>query len=188
MDLETAFHLEVNTERLVIRPLLKTDYKNWLTEFKNRYPSMHRHDKGKLDMTECTVDWFNSLVEKHQQFALNDSAHIFGVFRKEDDVHLGMVDFSTLGRDNFQWGRIGYSIHNQHWGNGYGKEAVEAALNIAFTQLGFHRIEAHINLDNPASVKLAERVGLEYECTRKGFIYEFGEWTDNLIYCKNSPG
>ncbi|WP_328515387.1 hypothetical protein [Halobacillus yeomjeoni] len=67
-------------------------------------------------MTECTVDWFNSLVEKHQQFALNDSSHILGVFRKEDDVHLGMVDFSTLGRDNFQWGRIGYSIHNQHWG------------------------------------------------------------------------
>ncbi|WP_328515388.1 GNAT family protein [Halobacillus yeomjeoni] len=61
-------------------------------------------------------------------------------------------------------------------------------MNLAFTQLGFHRIEAHINTDNPASVKLAERVGLEYECTRKGFIYEFGEWTDNLIYCKNSPG
>ncbi|KAB2330808.1 GNAT family N-acetyltransferase [Cytobacillus depressus] len=97
-----------------------------------------------------------------------------------------MVDFSTLARDDFQWGRIGYTIHNQYWRKGYGKEAVNEALKIAFKYLNFHRIEAHINIDNSASINLAESVGMEYECTRKGFIFEFGEWTDNLIYFKNS--
>ncbi|PWU67183.1 GNAT family N-acetyltransferase [Gracilibacillus dipsosauri] len=78
-------------------------------------------------MSERTRERFDSLVDKHQELALTDTAHVFGVFRREDGVHLGMVDFSTLARDDFQWGRIGYTIHNQYWRIGYGKEAVEAA-------------------------------------------------------------
>ncbi|MBA9028534.1 GNAT family N-acetyltransferase [Peribacillus huizhouensis] len=181
-----TFDFISETERLVIRPLKNEDYQNWLNEFKNRFPSQHRHDKGKIDMSECTEEWFHNLVKKHQTLALSDTAHIFGIFRKNDDIHLGMVDFSTLARDNFQWGRIGYMIHNQFWRKGYGKEAVKEALNIAFKDLNFHRIEAHINVDNAPSINLAESVGMEFECVRKGFIYEYEEWTDHMVYYINS--
>ena len=174
------------TERLIIRPLQKGDYENWLHEFKQRNPSQNRHDQGQIDMSECTLEWFCHLVERQQQLALTDTAYIFGVFKKEEGTHLGMVDFSTLARDEFQWGRIGYTFHNQHWRKGYGKEAVKEALAIAFTQLEFHRIEAHINLDNNPSIRLAESVGMEVECIRKGFIYEYDKWTDHVIYFKNS--
>ena len=183
---EKQFEYISETERLVIRPLKKDDYKNWLNAFENRYPSQNRHDQGKIDMSECTLEWFHQLVEKHQELALTDTTYIFGVFSKSDGTHFGTIDFSTLARDDFQWGRIGYTIHNQHWKNGYGKEAVNAALTLAFKQLKFHRIEAHINIDNTPSMKLAESVGMEFECIRKGFIYEYDEWTDHLIYYKNS--
>lgn len=183
---EEKFEIVSETERLVIRPLKKADYENWLNEFENRYASQNRHDKGKIDMSECTQEWFHNLVDKHQELALTDTAHVFGVFRKEDGTHLGMVDFSTLARGDFQWGRIGYTIHNQYWRKGYAKEAVKEALNIAFKHLKFHRIEAHINLDNTPSVNLAESAGMEFECIRKGFIYEYDEWTDHLVYYINS--
>ena len=137
-------------------------------------------------MSECTLEWFHSLVEKHQELALSDSTYIFGVFSKVDGTHIGMIDFSTLARDYFQWGRIGYTVHNQYWRNGYGKESVNAALNLAFQQLEYHRIEAHINLDNMTSIKLIESVGMEFECMRKSFIYEDNEWTDHLVYYKNA--
>jgi [ribosomal protein S5]-alanine N-acetyltransferase len=181
-----TFNYVAESERLVVRPLKEEDYKNWLNEFNNRLPSQHRHDKGKIDMSECTEEWFTNLVKKHQELALTDIAHVFGIFRKDNGTHLGMVDFSTLARDDFQWARIGYTIHNQHWRKGYGKEAVREALNIAFKDLNFHRIEAHINVDNTASMNLAESVGMKFECKRKGFIFEFGEWTDNLVYYINS--
>jgi [ribosomal protein S5]-alanine N-acetyltransferase len=180
------FTISSETERLIIRPLKVADYPNWLKEFESRSASSSRHDLGKMDMSECTEEWFVQLVRKHQELASNDVAHVFGVFRKADHKHVGMVDFSTLSRNDFQWGRIGYTIHNQHWKNGYGKEAVKAALDMAFHELGFHRIEAHINLDNTPSIKLAESVGMEFECIRKGFIHEFGEWTDNMIYYLNA--
>jgi [ribosomal protein S5]-alanine N-acetyltransferase len=184
--LKEEFDIVLETERLVVRPLKKQDYKNWFIEFENRHPSQHSHDKGKIDMSECTFEWFANLVDKHQELALTDVAHVFGVFRKEDGTHLGMVDFSTLARGGFQWGRIGYTIHNQYWRKGYGREAVKGALRIAFEHLEFHRIEAHINLDNTASMNLAESVGMMFECVRKGFIYEYGEWTDHLVYYINS--
>ena len=183
---EKTFELFSETERIVVRPLKKYDYLVWLNGFEGRSPSQNRHDPGKLDMSECTEEWFHQLVESHQELAAADTAHVFGIFRKKDGKHLGMVDFSTLARDDFQWGRIGYTIHNQHWRKGYGKEAVQAALQIAFTQLDFHRIEAHINLDNIASIQLAESAGMLFESIRKGFIFENDEWTDHLVYYKNS--
>ena len=181
-----TFDLFTETERLVLRPLIKDDYSIWLEGFESRYPSRHHHDPGKMDMSECTQEWFYDLVDRHQQLAIEDAAHIFGVYRKGDGAHLGMVDFSTLAREDFQWGRIGYIIHNQHWRNGYGKEAVTAALDMAFKQLAFHRMEAHINLDNTASIQLAESAGMAFECIRKGFIYENDKWIDHLVYFKNA--
>lgn len=180
---ETQF--EIKSERLIVRSLTIEDYSNWLKEFENRNPSQHRHDEGKKDMSECTEEWFGNLLDNHQKLAANDVAYILGVFRKSDNKHIGMIDFSTLERMDFQWGRIGYTIHNQHWGKGYGKEAVEAALQLAHKDLGFHRIEAHINIDNTASIKLAESAGMKFECIREGFIFEFGEWTDNYVYFIN---
>lgn len=186
LETNKVFDCMVETERLVIRPLKNDDYRNWLSAFENRFPSQYRHDKGIMDMSECTEEWFTHLVKKHQDLALNDIAHVFGIFRKDDGKHVGLVDFSTLARDVFQWGRIGYTIHNQYWQKGYGKEAIKAALQIGFQDLKFHRIEAHINLDNPPSIQLAKSVGMKYECIREGFIYEDGEWTDHLVYYVNA--
>lgn len=179
------FNLHIETERLVIRPLEIKDYSTWLSEFENRSPSQHKYDEGRIDMSICTKEWFEDLVNNHQRMALEDNAYVFGVFLKEDTTHIGSIDFSTIMRDDFQWARFGYTIHNQFWRQGYGKEAVKAAIYLAFDKLNYHRIEAHINLDNTTSIKLAESVGLQFECIRKGFIYEFGEWTDNLIYYIN---
>lgn len=173
------------TTRLVIRPLRNSDYLAWLAGFNGRLPSQHKYDDGYMNMDVCTEEWFANLVTKYHQLASEDSAYIFEVFLKEDGRHMGTIDFSTLAREGFQWGRIGYTIHNQFWGRGYGKEAVKEALEIAVSKLGYHRIEAHINVDNIASERLAQSVGMEFECVRKGFIFEFGKWTDNLVYYLN---
>ncbi len=178
--------IRTETERLVIRFIEEDDYSSWLTEYENRLPSQHKYDDGKIDMGICTKEWFSELVTQHYQMAVDDNVYVFSVFRKEDNAHIGVIDFSTIMRREFQWARFGYTIHNHFWRRGYGKEAVKAAIELAFEKLNYHRIEAHINLDNNASIKLAESVGMVYECTRKGFIYEDDEWTDHLVYYINA--
>ncbi|MET3829428.1 RimJ/RimL family protein N-acetyltransferase [Paenibacillus sp. DS2363] len=64
--------------------------------------------------------------------------------------------------------------------------SINSVQRSPFEHLKFHRIEAHINVDNTTSMKLAESVGMEFECLRKGFIHENNEWTDHLVYYKNS--
>ncbi|MEN1970622.1 GNAT family N-acetyltransferase [Lentibacillus sp. N15] len=181
---EIKLHSE--TERLVLRPLQNQDYERWLEGFRDRFPSQYKYDDDKMDLSGWTQKKFNDVVAKHQRLADQDEAYVLGIFRKSDQKHVGKVEFCTIMRDEFQWGLLGYTIHNQYWRKGYGKEAVKEGLNIAFENLHFHRIEAHINVDNKPSIKLAESVGMEFECVRKGFIFEFEEWTDNLVYYKNS--
>ena len=86
---------------------------------------------------------------------------------------------------DYNWAMMGYSIHNQYFQKGYGKESVEAAMELFFHVLNFHRIELQINVDNIPSKMLAESTGFKYECTRESFFYEGGKWIDQLIYFKN---
>lgn len=80
-------------------------------------------------MSICTKEWFRDLVTKHHQMAEDDKVYVFAVFRKTDNTHIGFVDFSTIMREEFQWARFGYTIHNHFWRKGYGKEAVKAAID-----------------------------------------------------------
>ncbi|WP_396266097.1 GNAT family N-acetyltransferase [Halobacillus salinarum] len=179
-------HLQSETERLILRPLQNDDYERWLEGFRDRFSSQYKYDGDSLDVNEWTQKKFDDVVTKFQALAAQDEVYVFGVFRKEDEKHIGKVELSTIIREEFQWGLLGYRIHNQFWRQGYGKEAVQAGLKIAFDDLDYHRIEAHINVDNKPSIRLAEAAGMIYECTRKGFIYEYNEWTDNLVYSMNA--
>lgn len=180
------FTNRIQTERLVIKPLEGEDYFTWLAGYENRLPAQHKYDEGTVEMSRYTEEWFQLEIDNHQRLAVEDKLFFFGIFRKEDNAHVGAIDFSTLLRDDFQWARLGYMIHNQYWRRGYGKEAVAAAITFAFDKLNYHRIEAHINLDNTPSIKCAEGVGMKFECIRKGFIYENDAWTDHLIYYINA--
>jgi [ribosomal protein S5]-alanine N-acetyltransferase len=179
---ETYWTLEISTERLSIRPQQPDDYDRWYAGFFGRLPSQHQYDEGAIDLAHCDRQWFVDLCERHQREALTDRVFVFGIFSRPVGHHLGNIDLSTIRRGEYQWAVLGYEIHNQYWQQGFGKESVRAALAAGFEQLGYHRIEAAINLDNQASIALARSVGMQQECIRRGFIYENDRWVDHYIY------
>ncbi|MCG7339223.1 GNAT family N-acetyltransferase [Staphylococcus sp. ACRSN] len=177
--------LQFTTQRLIIRPLEEKDYETWLSGFTNRRPAQHRFDDGQIDMSEATLPWFAALVEKQKQSILEDDLYIFGIFDKATSAHIGMLDLKKLSRDEFQWAEIGYFIHNQYWREGYGTEAVSELIKQARDNFKFHRLEAHIDLGNIPSQRLVEKLGFQFECVRKGFIFQNGKWTDQQVYYQN---
>lgn len=177
-----SWALTIETERLILRLQEPSDYKSWYAGFAGRLPQQYKYDEGQISLDGCHPDWFSNLCKRHQQQALSDYAYIFGVFSRQTNQHLGNVDISTIQREEKQWANLGYSIHNQYWRQGIGKEAVRAAIRAGFESLRYHRIEAAINLDNHLSIALAQSVGLQKECIRRGFYYENEQWVDHLIY------
>lgn len=177
-----SWTLTITTKRLILRPQQVSDYEQWYIGFSNRLPMQHKHDPGRENLEGCDRAWFLQLCQHHQQLALSDQVYVFGVFSQKTNQHLGNIDLSTIRRADNQWAVLGYTIHNQHWRQGFGKEAVQATLISGFTHLSYHRIEAAINLDNLASIALAKSVGMKQECIRRGFIYENEQWVDHWIY------
>jgi [ribosomal protein S5]-alanine N-acetyltransferase len=174
--------LQLATERLILRPQLPKDYAAWYAGYAGRLPQQYPYDEGQVDLTGLDAAWFTQLCQRHQSQAFSDYAYIFSIFAQATGEHLGHVDLSTIQRQEKQWANLGYSLHNQYWQQGFAKEAVKALLFAGFENLGYHRIEAAINLDNDRSIALAKSVGMQPEGIRRQFYYENGQWTDHIIY------
>ena len=115
---------------IILKELEVDDYLSWYQGFNNRLDKQLPYDEGKLDMEPCTKSWFVKLVEYHQTLRKCDEQYIYGIFRKEDGKHLGMIYLAKLVRDRTSWAEIGYFIHNQYFQKGYGKAALKSLLKI----------------------------------------------------------
>ena len=152
--------LVIETDRLILRPYKKEDYQNWYEQFDGRKASQYKYDEGRPhDMTRSTEGWFTNWIKNFSLLAKRDEMYILGIFRKQDGVNVGKVELIKILRMDYQWAMMGYSIHNQFWKQGYGRESVQAAMEAFFRELDFHRIELHINIDNKPSIRLAENTG-----------------------------
>jgi RimJ/RimL family protein N-acetyltransferase len=78
---------------------------------------------------------------------------------------------------------LGWVFATAHQGHGYATEAVRALIRAAFADLGLRRVTATCFLDNHASWRLMERVGMRREahCVRDA-LHRSGRWLDTLTY------
>ena len=81
------------------------------------------------------------------------------ILLKETDNPIGMVELhisgSTVG--------IGYVIGRAYWGKGFVTEAVRAVVNWALNQACIYRVCADCDVENTASVRVMEKVGMQCE-------------------------
>jgi RimJ/RimL family protein N-acetyltransferase len=57
---------------------------------------------------------------------------------------------------------IGYWLGVNHWGKGYGTEAVRALIDFAFTELEYESLCAGARVTNPASRRILEKCGFQW--------------------------
>lgn len=77
---------------------------------------------------------------------------------------------------------IGYSLLPDYWSKGYMAEAARCAIDYGFSMLNFHSIEANVNPNNAASIRLLEKMNFVREAYfRENFYYD-GKFLDSAIY------
>jgi len=125
---------------------------------------------------------FNRRLRRQAAEWRNDEGFSFLTFDKADDRLIGGLGITNVRRGVAQMASIGYWTGRPYVRRGYMTEAVRAALEFAFTQLGLHRIEAACIPANLASKGLLQKLGFRAEGEARNYLRINGQWRDHLLY------
>ena len=103
---------------------------------------------------------------------------------KQTDQMLGLVNFPFWLRQ-FYLSKLSYILHKDFWGKGFMSEVLPYCLNFGFEKMALHRIEAVIDPENIASLKLVEKIGFKRECLmiEQGYDFIQQKFNDTYLYC-----
>ena len=104
----------------------------------------------------------------------------YGIVVKGTNKVIGSVDFNHRHEDDVL--EIGYTLHPDYWGRGYVPEAARALIDIAFKELGLHKIELTCFGYNLQSQRVAEKLGFTLEARIRDRKDAQGNRCDSLIY------
>ncbi|MBD2497009.1 GNAT family N-acetyltransferase [Nostoc sp. FACHB-280] len=98
----------------------------------------------------------------------NSSEFPYVLIRKGDTQLVGMIEI----RQNKHKADLGYVLAKSEWGKGYMPEAVQALIDWALRQDDIYRVWAFCDVENEASVRVMEKVGMHREgVLRRWFIH-----------------
>ncbi|MTI46523.1 GNAT family N-acetyltransferase [Sporosalibacterium faouarense] len=145
-------------------------------EFFKPWEPLRDEEFYKLENRRDILSWeLNSMRRKESIrlwiFDKNDT--------KFEDI-MGMVSLTNIIRGAFQSCFLGYAMDKDAINKGYATEAIGKAIEIGFNELNLHRIEANIMPKNKASLRVAEKLGLQNEGLAKNYLKINGEWEDHI--------
>jgi RimJ/RimL family protein N-acetyltransferase len=91
---------------------------------------------------------------------------------------LGAIGLHGMG--NGKPPELGYWIARQQWGKGIATEAGHAILAFAFAALGAERIRSGVFIDNPASLRVQEKLGFTRTGTSRVHCLARGHDVDHI--------
>ena len=151
----TPAPIEIETERLRLRPFAEADITAWARLYED--PAVTRYLPGSsLAPLERTQRFYRFVTDHWAQ-------HGFGIWavieRATGDV-IGQCGLSRV--DELQAIELDYSLAQAYWGRGLATEAARAAVRHAFETLELPCLIALIMAGNLPSRRVAERLGCEH--------------------------
>lgn len=145
----------LETERLVLRELTTDDAANFYQL--NLNPNVIRYTG---DAAFSDVEAAYTFLENYSDYKRNGYGR-WAVIRKEDNAFLGWCGLKyNADMDETD---IGFRFFEEYWNMGYATESAKACLDYGFSQLKLEVIIGRAMKDNMASIKVLEKIGLEYK-------------------------
>jgi ribosomal-protein-alanine N-acetyltransferase len=94
----------------------------------------------------------------------------------------GAVTLSAIARGPAQTAHLGYWVAQAVNGRGYATQAVARMLDVAFGDLGLHRVQAATLLHNLGSQRVLERSGFTRIGVAPSYVHIAGEWQDHILF------
>ena len=146
----------LETERLVLRPLTPDDAEFMLELLTD--PSWLRFigDRGVRTLDDAQRYISDRLVGSYERHGYG----LYVVERREEPGPIGIC--GLVKRDALPDADIGFAFLPEFWSAGYAHESAAAVKQYALGTLGLPRLLAITNDDNVASIRLVEKLGLEF--------------------------
>jgi [ribosomal protein S5]-alanine N-acetyltransferase len=119
-------------------------------------------------------------VGRYEQGWQDGSRAGFAILSREDEF-LGMAAIVDLDLDA-QQGEIGYLVAEPARGRGVAGRALRLVTDWALGDLGLRRVELLIDVDNAASIRVADRAGYRREGVLRSFHIEGDRRADMIVY------
>jgi [ribosomal protein S5]-alanine N-acetyltransferase len=133
--------------------------------------------------TTHTEQASRDLIARAQREAACEPRALYelAVTRRGDHRLLGRGGFKRSGHE-LRTGELWCVLAPAEHGRGIVTEAARAVIELAFGQLGMHRLFGDCDPRNAASARLMERLGMRREAHHVQNLWAKGEWCDSWIY------
>ncbi len=153
--------IKLETERLVLRRLIIEDshpmFLNWANDPQvTKYLSWAPH--GNEEVTkDVLMEWINKYNNK--------DFYQWGITLKGDENNpIGTISAAEV-HDKTQVVCIGYCIGHSWWNQGITSEALARVIEFFINEVGFNKVEARHDTENPNSGRVMMKCGMKYEGT-----------------------
>ncbi len=166
----------LSTRRLILRRIEERDtddmYEYSCDRAVSKYLLWSAHESK-----EQTRKFIRSVIKYYAKQLFYDWA----IVEKKSGKMIGTCGFARIDEANNS-AELGYVLSRSHWGNGYAPEAAQAVLQVGFCELGLNRIEARYMVENTASARVMEKLGMHPEGVRRQELYIKGQYRDIGYY------
>jgi len=147
----------VETDRLILRTFELNDSQAMMHVFGDA--EVMRFGDG-IQTREWVEAWLRTCLESYEMWGFGPYAV---VERSSGDVigYCGLSYFPDIhGREEIE---LGYRLRRAAWGRGYATEAARVIRDFAVYTLNIKPLIALIDPDNVSSIRVAEKIGMQYE-------------------------
>lgn len=170
------------TDRLILKILTPAAVRDVLT-FQMRNKELFERYEPTRSEDFYTYAHQHNILKCEYNLAVKLSNIRFYVFRREDPrTIIGTVCLHDIVRMPYCCCEIGYKFDQAYHHQGYAREAVAKALEIAFFELGLHRVFARVMPENTPSIQLLQSLGFAEEGLERGCTQIQGKWTDHIRF------
>lgn len=140
----------IQTERLTLRPIAMEDFPRWAEMMAD--PEAARFLGG----AQPAATAWRGFMTMAGAWSLT-GVSMFSVIERDSGLWLGRI--GPWRPHGWPGTEVGWGLHPEAQGKGYGVEAATAAIDHAFDVLGWTEVIHCIDPDNLPSIRLAERIG-----------------------------
>lgn len=149
----------IETNRLILRKAQLEDaeamFRNWSNDPEvTKYLTWPVH--GNVEVTKTLLASWVASYEK-------DDYYQWMIVLKETGEPIGSICAGSMGRA--ESAHIGYCIGKAWWHQGIMSETLKAVMDFLFDEIGYHRVEALHDPNNPHSGNVMKKCGMKYEGT-----------------------